>query len=90
MPKIVIKKATVTLKRHKGRPQKVTASVKGNPDDDKVTLKVKGGDLTEEKLELLLAQNARLCTRVALLEAMAQNTWYRRLWRFMNKPIGRI
>lgn len=94
MPKLKIKGVTVRVKRQgvEIRKSKNVASLAGtseiNSKDGKpegVAIKVQTGTTTEQKLRLLLNQNTELCKRIAKLEGV----WYKRLWRFMNKPIGR-
>jgi len=70
--KVIIKKITITRKKGRGAKQKG----------------VKNGEWTEvdayeQELNLLQKQIKALDARIAFFE----NKWYRRVWRYMNKPI---
>ena len=52
--------------------------------DSNVQVKVNREELQNEKIDLLRKQNEILDARVAAFE----NAWHRRIWRYLNKPIG--
>jgi len=70
--RVTIKKITVTRKKGRGAKQQ---GVKNG--------KITEVDAYEQELTLLQGQIQALDARIAFFE----NKWYRRVWRYMNKPI---
>ena len=87
MPKVKVKKVTVSIKKGTARvgsiPAEADGKVKGGRGKD-VTVRVNRKTPQEEINELHQNQIKVLCQRVSAFE----NAWHRRAWRYLNKPIG--
>ena len=87
MPKFKIKGVTVSVRKGSARVGSIPAEADGKVNGKQgkgLTVRVNRKTPQEEINDLHREQGEALCKRIAKLE----NTWYRRAWRFLNKPIG--